>query len=242
MALVSVLVALLILSAIGAGLVIVSSADSLIAANVGAASETFYAANAAFERTMGELRTAADLSSLLNGSTLSVFRDGAAGGVRQLADGTRVNLTQATALANCSRLTGCSESDMNTSGRDRPWGTRNPRWRLFSYGPFTGTTSGSVTSWPTYVVTFLADDPMETDSDPQHDGVQAGTLPNPGAGIIFIRAEAYGRRRARRVVEGAVLRRDVSARAIWDSLPAATRGSPPASTPVLQLLAWREVR
>lgn len=242
MALVSVLIAMLILSAIGAGLVIISSADSLIGANVGAASETFYAANAAFERTVGELRTAADISALLNGSVSSASTDGVAGGVHQLPDGTRVNLTQAGALANCNRLTGCSESDMNANSRDRPWGTRNPRWRLFSYGPFAGTAGGTVTSWPTYVVTFLADDPTETDSDPQRDGVQTGAAANPGAGIILVRAEAYGRRRARRVVEGAVLRRDVSERAVWESLPAATRGSPPPNVPVLQLLAWREVR
>lgn len=243
MALVSVLIATLLLSAIGAGLVIVTSADTLIGANVGAASETFYAASAAFERTLGELRTAPDLSALLSGATSSAFSDGTPGGVRQLADGTRVNLTQALALANCSRLAGCSATDMNAVGRDRPWGPRNPRWRLFSYGPFAGSASGGTrTSWPTYVLTFLADDPLETDGDMLHDGVQVGLSANPGAGIVLIRAEAYGRRRARRIVEGSVLRRDVSERAAWESLPVATRGSPPPTIPVLQLLSWREVR
>lgn len=242
-ALVSVLIAMLLLSTIGAGLVIVTSADTLIGANVGAASETFYAANAAFERTLAELRIAPDLSALLSGSAPSAFTDGTAGGVRELTDGTRVNLTQAVSLANCSRLAGCSEADMNAGGRDRPWGSRNPRWRLFSYGPFAGSMSGGAqSSWPTYVLTFLADDPLETDSDPLRDGVQTSADSNPGAGIILIRAEAYGRRRARRTVEGSVLRRDVSARAVWESLPESTRGSPPSSTPVLQLLAWREVR
>lgn len=243
MALVSVLVAMLLLSAVGAGLVIVTSADTLIGANVGAASETFYAANAAFERTVGELRTAPDLSALLSGATASAFTDGTAGGVRQLADGTRVNLTQALALANCNRLAGCSGADMNAVGRDRPWGPRNPRWRLFSYGPLVGAALGGTrTSWPTYVLTFLADDPLETDGDTLRDGVQAGVNANPGAGIVLVRAEAYGRRRSRRIVEGSILRRDVSERAIWESLPVATRGSPPPTTPVLHLIAWREVR
>ena len=53
-ALVIVVMSMLLLSAVGAALVLVTSADVLIAANVGASNEALYAADAAFERTVGE--------------------------------------------------------------------------------------------------------------------------------------------------------------------------------------------
>ena len=93
-ALVIVVMSMLLLSAVGAALVLVTSADVLIAANVGASNEALYAADAAFERTVGELRDATDLTSVLGGAVVSAFEDGPPAGQRTLADGTRVDLSQ----------------------------------------------------------------------------------------------------------------------------------------------------
>ncbi len=241
-ALVVVAMAMLLLSAVGAALVVVTSADVLIAANVGASNEALYAADAAFERTLAELREATDLTAVLNGAAPSGFEDGAPTGPRYLADGTGIDLAQVLSLATCRKLAVCSVADMNATNADRPWGALNPQWRLYSYGPLDPAPGGIRSGLPAYVVSMVADDQMETDNDPARDGARIGTLPNPGAGIVLVRAEGFGRRGAHRVIEGAVVRRDIAARARWEAADPATRGSPTASVALLQVVAWREVR
>jgi PilX N-terminal len=240
-ALIVALLAMLLLSAVGAALVLATSADVLISANAGASSEAFYAADAAFERTLAELRGQPGFTPVLNGSVTSAFIDGPPSGQRTLADGSRLGLTEVVNLANCQKPAGCTDADMDAGLRDRPWGARNPRWRLFSWGPLIPTAS-TVTGLPIYVVSMVADDPSETDGDPWQDGVRKGTPVNPGAGILLVRAEAFGRRGAHRSVEGSVARRDLVAQALWEGTDPATRGPAPVGFPLLQVLAWREVR
>jgi hypothetical protein len=166
--------------------------------------------------------------------------DGAPAGPRRLPDGGSIQLEEVEAFANCAKRRSCTDAEMNATIRDRPWGTRNPRWRLFSWGPLpTGPARAGPTS---YVVSLVADDPSETDSDPIQDGIQSGQQANRGAGVLLVRAEAFGRRGAHRVVEGTVVRQDVVARALWAASDPASRGPEPAVPAVLQVLAWREVR
>lgn len=241
-ALIVTMLALMLLSATGAALVLVTSADLLIAENQAASDEAFYAAEAAFERTVAELNTAPDFTAVLNGTVQSAFVDGSSSGVRTLAGGITVNLAEVVNVANCARPGSCTGTTMNQLTRDRPWGSLNPRWRLFSHGPLD---SGSGTPWsgmPVYSVSLIADDPSETDGDPQQDGVRTGAAVNPGAGVLLIRAEGVGRRGARRVVEGTVVRLDLAARAAWEAADPATRGEPPAAPPVLHVVSWHEVR
>ena len=241
-ALVIVAMAMVLLSAVGAALVVVTSADVLIAANVGASNEALYAADAVFERTLAELRDAPDLTAVLNGTAASGFLDGTATGQRTLADGTRIDLVQVLSLATCRKLVACTAADMTASSPERPWGALNPRWRLYSYGPLDPAPGGIRSGLPAYVVSMVADDQMETDGDPARDGARTGTLANPGAGVVLVRAEGFGRRGAHRVIEGAVVRRDVAALARWEAADPASRGSPPPATAFLQVLGWRDVR
>jgi hypothetical protein len=241
-ALIVTLMAMLLLSAIGAALVLATSADILIAANAGAAGEAFYAADAAMERTIGELRGVPDFTAVLNGSIESAFTDGPPSGPRRLADGTPLSLNDVSNLANCQKTSNCTQADLDASIRDRPWGARNPRWRLFSYGPLVPSPADAASRLPVYVVSMVADDPAETDHDPSQDGMSSGGVVNPGAGILLVRAEAYGRRGARRIVECEIVRRDLVLRAAWEAGDPATRGPAPAGVPVLQVVAWREVR
>jgi len=236
--LVVTLMAMLLLSAIGAALVLATTADGQIAANSGAATEAFYAADAVFERTLAELRAASDFTSVLDGSVSSAFIDGPPAGVRVMPDHTSVDLLGIESLANCNSLQPCSDTDMDASTRDRPWGRRNPRWRLFSWGMLESDSAGP----SLYVVGLVADDPSEIDDDPWQDGASTGTVVNPGAGVLLVRAEAFGRRGAHRVIEGGVVRHDLVALARWRAADPATRGPAPPGFPVLQVLAWREVR
>lgn len=241
-ALIVTLLALLLLSAVGAALVLATGADVLISANAGAASEAFYAADAVFERTLAELRSQPGFTPVLNRSVTSAFVDGAPSGQRTLADGSRLNLVEVVNLANCQKPGGCSDADMSAALQDRPWGARNPRWVLFSYGQLNLSSVTTQPDLPVYVVSMVADDSSETDGDPWQDSARMGAPVNPGAGILLVRAEAYGRRGAHRIVEGTVARRDLVARARWDASDPVTRGPAPVGFPVLQVLAWREVR
>lgn len=242
LALIITLIALALLSAIGAALVLATNADVLIAANAGASSEAFYAAEAAFERTVAELHAVGDLTSLLDGSIPSSFTDGLPSGVRTLSDGSRLQLETVVNLANCQKRNACTDTDMNAALRDRPWGMRNPRWRLFSYGPLRAPGGSIPSDLPVYVVSLVADDPWDTDGNPATDGARIGSTVNPGAGMVLVRAEGFGRRGARRVVQGFVFRRDRAAVVRWEALDPLTRGEPPVLASVAQVLAWEEIR
>jgi hypothetical protein len=142
-----------------------------------------YAADGALQIAAFELLTVPDWNVLLSSGALSGVVDGPPTGVRRLGDGSTVDLTQATTVAN---------------GDPRPWGANNPVWRLFAFG-WLG--SG------TYVIVWTGDDFAENDGDPSVDG---GGASNPGSGAIALRAEAFGVRGAHTVLESTV-RRDTDA-------------------------------
>ena len=198
MSLVITLMSLMLLSALGTSLAVVMHTELRVVANYAASRETMYAADGALQIAAQQLLAVADWSALLSSGALSGFVDGPAGGLRALGDGTNVDLTQATTDAN-------SES--------RPWEANNPIWRLFAFG------------WlgqHTYVIAWVADDSAENDGDPLIDG---GGAANPGAGLLAVRAEAFGVGRAHKVLE-ITLRRDV----LEDGSTA------------VRIVSWREMR
>ena len=108
MAIIVALMAMLLMSALGAALVLTTSSEALIAANFRHAQEGVYAADAALERAMADLASIPDWQPVLDGSMRSAFVDGPPSGVRTLADGSSLDL-----------------------GRAR----EDDRWRLFAHGP-----------------------------------------------------------------------------------------------------------
>jgi hypothetical protein len=196
-ALVAVLIALLLFGALAISLVMVTNTEMHAASNHAAGREALHAADGGIEIATQELLEVADWNAVLSGATISRFADGPASGTRRLADGRTVGLPEVTAAAN---------------SEVRPWGANNPRWTLFAFGPL-GPTH--------YVIVWIADDPAENDGDPMQDG---GDATNPGAGIVAIRAEAFGARHARKVIEATV-----------------RRGADP-SVDSIEMLSWREVR
>ena len=197
MTLIIALLSLVLLSALGTSLAVVMNTELRASANHATSREAMYAAEGALEIAAHELLAVADWNALLSNGTLSAFVDGPAIGFRTLGDGTNVDLGQATAAAN---------------SEPRPWGANNPAWRLFAYGWL-----GS----RTYVIAWAGDDFAENDGDPSTDG---GGIANPGAGIIAIRAEAFGAGGAHKVLE-ATVRRDSG-----------------GGVPTIRTLSWQEIR
>jgi hypothetical protein len=179
MTLVIALMSLVLLSSLATSLVIVTNTEQRAAANYAASRATMYAAEGALQIAARELLLVGDWNALLRSGALSSFVDGAPGTVRQLGDGSTLDLVEATALAN---------------GEARPWGPNNPVWRLFAFGSL---------GRGTYVVAWAADDPAETDGDPFTDG---GGVGNPGTGVLAVRAEAFGVGGAHKVLEATVRR------------------------------------
>jgi hypothetical protein len=197
------LMATLLMSALGAALVLTTSSDALIAANFRNAREGVYAADAALERAMDDLATVADWNAILDGSLQSTFVDGTPGGVRTLGDGSWLDLGQTLNMMNCRKVTACSASNLVANTAQRPWGANNPVWRLFAYGPLSSLLPPHALESAYYVIVVVADDASETDDDPFHDG---HTETNPGSGVLALRAEAFGPRGTRRLVEATVAR------------------------------------
>jgi hypothetical protein len=191
-----VLLVILLMSALVAALTSVAASEVLIAANFRHSREASYAATAAAERALSELSTS-DWASVLAGNTRSTFADGAPVGTTMLPNGDRIDLTRLLNLANCRKPTSCSDGEMNLVTGERSRGANNPRWQLFAYGSLTAANLGVVSDSPFYVVVMVADDPSETDDNPLVDA----TSGDPGAGILALRAEAFGPRNTHKTVE-----------------------------------------
>ncbi len=204
-ALIVALMAMMLMMALGIVLVMTTTTETKISANYRDGTEALYAADAAVERVMDDILTVPDWNSILSGARTSAFVDGSAGGVRTLADGSKLDLTEATQMLRCGKVTTCSDADMNALTDERPWGANNPRWQLYAYGPLKNMTPTATIDSPMYVVVWVADDPAENDGNPLQDG----TLnTNPGRGVMSMIAQGFGPGGTRRTVEITVSRTD----------------------------------
>jgi hypothetical protein len=201
-ALIVVVLATLLMSAIGAALVVNTSSETLITGNFRRAAQTQYAADAALELAVSELADASwDLA--LSGAARSSFVDGPSSGDRRLGNGVEVNLTRILNRANCQKLTTCSDSDMNAVTSERPWGFKNPRWTFYAHGPVNAL-SAELHNPCCYIAAMVADDTSDNDLNPWMDGSEPT---NPGAGVLVVRAEAFGPRRAHAVRTATISRK-----------------------------------
>ena len=197
-ALVFAMLALVLLSALGLALVAATSSETVIAGNFRVSAETSYAADAIAGRALVDLRTAADWTPVLSGSTRSTFVDGAPSGPRTLLDRSIVDLTKVVNLANCNKATTCRPSDMDAVSAARPWGRNNPRWQLYAYGPLSRLIPGDAVRSACYALAMVGDDPAETDGNPLQDATDPQ---DPGAGVVALRVEAFGPQSAHKTIE-----------------------------------------
>jgi hypothetical protein len=217
MALVLSLMMLVLLAALSASLLVTTTAEMRISGGYANATAALYAADAALEVMIGELLLVADWNQVLDGTIASALSDGPAGN-RDLADGSPLNLAEATGLLRCGRPGRCSDADAAAMTTERPWGANNPRWQRFVSAPLATVLPALRDTSPFYVVVWAADDQAESDGDPVRDG----------NGIILLRAHAYGPRGVMRALEAAVARA---------RRPAAHGGGVAG----IRQLSWREV-
>jgi hypothetical protein len=216
-ALVVVLMAVLLVSALSSALVLLATGETLAAVNERTARATLYAAESGVELAMPDLMCLADWDAVLAGAQKSAWVDGPPAGSRVLDDGRTIELDRIINLSNCGLPEGCSEASLDAVTERRPWGPNNPRWKLFAHGRI---------DVGAYVVVLVADDPSENDGDPARDGRPPG---NPGAGVISLRGEGFGPAGAHRIVEATVARP-----------PGRAAAGPGAAA--LRVLSWQEVR
>lgn len=200
-ALIVVIFAMLIMSALGAALALSGSTESAIAANFRWELEAEYAADEAFDAALHELTTA-DWNAVLTGAQVGTV-DGPPG-VKQLASGVDVDLPRLVNHANCGKDAACTNVQMDAVTAARPWGLNNPRWVLFAYGP-AGTPLPGSGAPCCYGVVLAADDGSELDGNPLLDSVLPGAA---GHRVLALRIEAIGTAGAHAVREATISARD----------------------------------
>jgi PilX N-terminal len=209
-ALIVALMTMLLLTALGVALTLVTVTETKISGNHRAGSEALYAADAAVERVMQDLLTVPDWNTVLDGTVQSSFIDGPPG-ARNTTAGT-INLVQATNIVRCNSIAGCDNAALDLMTEERPWGMNNPRWQLYAYGPLTEMLPTDTLNSDMYVIVWVADDPAECDSKPFIDGDApvAPCVQNNGKGVISMLVHAYGAGGVRRVIETTVARTDMT--------------------------------
>jgi hypothetical protein len=188
-----VLLAMMLLMALGGGLLMVVTTEIRVAAHYRDGVEAFHAADALVERIRAELRQVSDVTAVLTGAFTSTLVDGLHGGDRMIG-GVTINLTDITHLELCDRVGPCSNAAIAAVTAERPWGANNPRWRLYAHGWLDAAT-GAAAGRPVYLVAWVGDDPDEDDGDPMRDGDGAGK------GCLALRVRAYGGHGSRRDID-----------------------------------------
>ena len=218
-ALVIALLAMVLMTALGMALMLLTETETLIGANYRDSVEGSYVADAGIERVMQDVLSIPDWNAILTSvdniqaGVTSGFVDGSL--TPTLPDGRVIDLAKATNMINCNKPTACSDTDMDNNDGERQWGKNNPRFRLFAWGPVNDLNPTATLNSPFYVAVWIADDGAETDDNPAVDGAapsatwQAdGQDKNPGAGVLTLRAEAFGPGGAHRVIETTIARTD----------------------------------
>jgi hypothetical protein len=180
MALLSVLVAGVLLLGYGLAASFMASTELAIASADRAGREAVYGAEGAVHASMREL--AGGWTGVLDGSTLSAFHDLT---LTPVVDGTgrTVDLAGRTAVLQAA-------SDAAPSGAERV------QWRLFAWGPASMLLSSPASAGPFYLAVWFADDSGDGDGNPSVDS----------NGIVIAHAEAYGAGGLLRAVECVVSR------------------------------------
>ncbi len=187
-ALIIALMSMMLLTALGAAVIMVSNTETMIANNHRNSQEALYAADAAVERVVQDLLTVPRWNDILGGTVQSSFVDGSMTESKQLPGGGTVTLCCGTNTA-----TGQLQAETDTANL---WGANNPQWKLFAWGPMSEMLPNGQIDSPMYVVVWIADDPAETDSDAAADV----------NGTVTLHAEALGPSGTRKVIEVTVAR------------------------------------
>jgi len=183
-ALIMALIATVLLTSLGVGLVMLSNTEGAIASNYRAGSETLYAADAAVERVVQDLLLVPRWNDVLSGLTKSSFVD--------------VTMTPVAGNGDHLDIAAMTAEVQAQSDSTAPWGTNNPVWRLFAYGALGDMMGTATLQSNSYIAVWIADDPSESDNDPSADT----------NGVITVYAQAIGPNGTHRAVEVTVAKTD----------------------------------
>ena len=184
-ALIIALMATMLLTALGAALVMITNTETMITTNYRNAQEALYAADAGVERVVQDLLMVPNWNRILDATaTKSAYAENGCAGAVTLANGESVNLTTATAALQAETDT----ADL--------WGANDPVWRAYACGRVGDLLPTNSIDSNMYIVVWVGDDPSETDGTPSVDG----------NGVLTLHAEAYGPSGTNKVVEVTVAR------------------------------------
>ncbi len=193
-ALIIALMSMMLLTALGAAVIMVTNTETMIANNYRNGQEALYAADAAVERVVQDLLMVPRWNDILSGSEQSAFIDGSMTEQKALPGGGHLTLC-------CATNTATGQLQAVTDAANL-WGANNPQWKLFAWGPMSSMLPNSPIDSPMYVAVWVADDPA--------DGPTAGTTDgNPAMdtnGTLTLHAEAYGPGGTHKTVEVTVAR------------------------------------
>jgi hypothetical protein len=116
----------------------------------------------------------------------SPFTDGAPGA--RVVNGLPINLVDETRQRTCGRLSPCDDVATSMLAPDRPWGVRNPRWRIVVHLALADVDAEAARACPCYLVAWVADDPADDDGDPRRDAPPGVA----GHGVLLVRGAAFG--------------------------------------------------
>ncbi len=193
-ALICTLMVIILLTTLGAGLTFMTVTETVISANYRIARETFYAADAALQRAMSDLRTVPDWNDVLAappGNLRSGFDDGLS--APTAPDGTTLDVEALTAALQADTAAGYAGP-----------ADEAPSWRVFAQGNL-GRVVAEDGPALGYVIVWVADDAADNDHDPVRDANRR----------LLVHAAAFGSATARRDVEAVVARAAVRGGGPW---------------------------
>ena len=157
-----------------------------------------HAAESAVSLAVSALAAERDWALVLAAGAPTPYVDGAPG--PRGIGGTTIDLVAETSWRTCGRRTPCDDPSTDATTIDRPWGVRNPRWRLAIHTPLASVEPEAATVCPCYLVAWIADDPADADGDPRADA----PLGVAGHGVLLVRGLAVAARGTMAEVEAVV--------------------------------------
>ena len=144
------------------------------------------AAESAVTLALLDLAARLDWSQLPAGGPASPFTDGGPGLADWWMAPPSISVAE-TRWRTCGRATACDDATIAAVTDGRPWGARNPRWRLFVNIPVSRLDGSAATVCPCYLAAWIADDPADDDGDPAADAPHGVD----GHGVLLVRGAAY---------------------------------------------------
>lgn len=184
--LITVLVWLSLLATFSLGVALATATEAPAAGALLEKLKMTRAAESAVALAVATLGQQADWSTLPAGAMATVFTDGPPG--PRVVGGSNIDLAVETTLRTCGRVALCDDVAASTSSPSRPWGARNPRWRLVVHQPLATIDGALAAVCPCYLAAWVADDPADSDGDPYHDAPPGVA----GHGVLLVRGAAFG--------------------------------------------------